>query len=206
VTLPISLKLPLSLVAIGTAVLLAGCSGTPAPVDAPAPDSSPEPAASAVPIVLPVPAKKFTVTSTAFADGQQIPAKYTCAGAGQLPPISWSGDLAGAKLVAIVVDDPDAPAGGYVHWMVTDMPTKPPASIDPDQLPDGAHAASNSDGDPSWTPPCPNPGDTHHYRFTVYALNGPSGISDGTDPALALQELAPHVLAYGRLTGVVTGS
>lgn len=203
--LPISLKLPMSLVAIGTTVLLAACGNKAAPVDnTPIPDDTGA-APSAVPITLPTAPKKFTVTSTAFVDGKPIPAKYTCTGDGALPPISWSGDLNGAKSVAIVVDDPDAPDGGYVHWMVTDLPTKPPATIDPDNLPDSVHAASNSDGDPSWTPPCPDKG-THHYRFTVYALDGPSGVTDGDDPGQALQTIAPHVKAYGQLTGTVTAS
>jgi Raf kinase inhibitor-like YbhB/YbcL family protein len=160
---------------------------------------------SAVPIVLPTVAKKFTVTSSAFGDGKPIPAKYTCTADGLLPPISWSGDLAGGKSIAIVVDDPDAPDGGYVHWLVVDLPVKPPATLDPDKLPDGAHAAANTDGDPGWSPPCPDSG-THHYRFTVYALDGPSGVSDGADPVEALKTIAAHAKAYGRLTGTVAAS
>jgi phosphatidylethanolamine-binding protein (PEBP) family uncharacterized protein len=197
-------KLPLSLIAIGTALVLAACSKSAPPVDT-APDQTDGPEPSPTPIVLPVATKKFTVTSTAFTDGKPIPAQYTCQDASQLPPLTWSGDLAGGKFVAIVVDDADAPDGGYVQWLVTDLPAKPPATLNPDQLPDGAHAASNSDGDPSWTAPCPDPGVTHHYRFTVYSLDGPSGVPDGTDPAEALQLLAPHVKAEGQLTGTVTG-
>jgi Raf kinase inhibitor-like YbhB/YbcL family protein len=205
VTLPRSRRLSLSALAIGTAVLLAAC-GSKAPAtttDTPGPPDD-GPTASAAPIVLPSAAKRFTVTSTAFADGKPIPQKYTCNGDGSLPPLSWSGDLNGGKYVAIVVDDPDAPDGGYVHWFVTDLSTKP-APLNPDELPDGSHAASNSDGDPSWTPPCPDKG-THHYRFTVYSLDGPSGVSDGDDPARALQEISPHIKAYGQLTGTVTAA
>jgi Raf kinase inhibitor-like YbhB/YbcL family protein len=104
-----------------------------------------------------------------------------------------------------VVDDPDAPDGGFVHWMVVDLPVKAPATLDPDKLPDGSHAAANSDGDPSWTPPCPDAG-THHYRFTVYALDGPSGVADGTDPGAALQMIAPHIKAEGQLIGTVAAA
>jgi Raf kinase inhibitor-like YbhB/YbcL family protein len=205
VTLPISLKLPMSLVAIGTCVVLAACGNKAAPTDdTPVPDDT-APAASAVPVKLPTAPAKFTVTSTAFADGKPIPVKYTCQGDGALPPITWSGDLAGGKSIAIVVFDPDAPDGGYVHWLVTDLPAKPPAALNPDQLPDGAHAAANSDGDQSWTAPCPDKG-THHYQFMVYALDGPSGVTDGDDPGQALQTMAPHVKAYGQLTGTVTVS
>ncbi len=188
--------------AAGTTILLAACgSKAPAPTDAAGPPDDSSPAASAAPIVLPSAARKFTVTSTAFADGKPIPQRYTCTGDGSLPPLSWSGDLAGGKYVAIVVDDPDA-EGGYVDWFVTDLPTTP-APINPDNLPDSVHSASNSDGDPSWTPPCPDKG-THHFRFTVYSLDGPAGVHDGDDPGQALQEMAPHVRAYGQLIGTVT--
>jgi len=199
-------KLPISLIAIGTAFLLAGCgaSSTP-PADPNTEPSGPDPSVSAVPIVLPTVARKFTVTSTAFTDGKPIPASYTCQGEGKVPPLTWSGDLAGGKNVAIVVDDADSPDGGFVHWLVVDLPVKPPTALDPDKLPDGAHAAANSDGDASWSPPCPDLG-THHYRFTVYALDGPSGVSDGSDPGQALQLLAPHIKAYGQLTGTATAS
>jgi phosphatidylethanolamine-binding protein (PEBP) family uncharacterized protein len=154
-------KLPLSLIGIGAAMLLTGGCGAiadddkPAPVD---PTEAPEPARSAVPIVIPGAAKKFTVTSSVFTEGKPIPAKYTCQGDAQLPPLTWSGDLAGGKSVAIVVDDPDAPDGGFVHWLVLDLPVKPPAVLDPDTLPPGVHAAANSDGYPGWSPPCPDQG------------------------------------------------
>jgi Raf kinase inhibitor-like YbhB/YbcL family protein len=198
-------KLPLSLIAIGTAVLLAGCSSHPPADTSTEPTEGPEPTLSAVPVVLPTVAKKFTVTSSAFGDGQPIPAKYTCQSDGLLPPVSWSGDLNGGKSVALVIDDPDAPDGGFVHWFVVDLPVKPPATLDPDKLPDGAHAAANTDGDPGWSPPCPDSG-THHYRFTVYALDGPSGVEEGTDAVEALKKLAPHVKAYAQMTGTVAAS
>ena len=204
-TLPIYRKLALTALAAGTTIVLAACgSKAPAPSDAAGPPDDSGPTASAAPIVLPSVAKKFTVTSTAFTDGKPIPQKYTCTGDGSLPPLSWSGDLGGGKYVAIVIDDPDAPDGGYVHMFLADLPTTP-APINPDNLPDGVHAASNSDGDPGWTPPCPDKG-THHYRFTVYSLDGPSGVNDGDDPGQALQEMAPHVKAYGRLIGTVTAA
>jgi len=197
-------KLPLSLIAVAAAVLLAGCSSKAAQ-PSPDPTEGPEPTESAVPVVLPSVAKKFTVTSSAFADGQPIPAKYTCEGDGLLPPLAWSGDLNGGKSVAVVVDDPDAPDGGFVHWFVVDLPVKPPAPLDPDKLPEGAQSAANTDGNPGWASPCPDEG-THHYRFTVYSLDGPSGVNEGTDPIEAIQKITPHIKAYGQLTGTVAKS
>jgi phosphatidylethanolamine-binding protein (PEBP) family uncharacterized protein len=205
VTLPISLRLPLSALAAGAVLLLGACSGsgTP-PVETPAPeDTGPPP--SPIPVILPSVPTTFTVTSSAFADGAAIPQAYTCKGEGLIPPLSWSGNLGGGTTIAVVVDDRDGPVGGFVQWLIADLPVTPPAPTDPNRPPDGAHEASNSDGDPGWTPLCPNRG-THHYRFTVYALDGPSGIGDGDDPVRALLRLAPHVKAWGQLTGTVTGS
>jgi Raf kinase inhibitor-like YbhB/YbcL family protein len=196
-------KRPVLLVAaLAAATLLGGCGSSPAPTQA-APDTAEDSAAppSSVPIVLPSGPKKLTVTSTAFADGKPIPEKYTCNGEGTMPPLSWSGDLAGGKVLAIVVDDPDAPDGGYVHWIVVDLPPSM-TKVDPDKLPDNLKQASNSDGDSGWAPPCP-PSGTHHYRFTVYSLDGPTGIQEGTDPAEALKTIGTHVKAYGQLTGTV---
>lgn len=199
-------KRPVLLVAaVAAATLLAGCGFPPAPAQSPTPDATGSGVpASTAPIVLPSAPKKLTVTSTAFADGQPIPEKYTCDGQGALPPLRWSGDLAGGKALAIVVDDPDAPNGGYVHWIVLDLPASV-TKVDPDKLPDNLKQAANSDGDDSWTPPCP-PSGTHHYRFTVYSLDAPTGVEEGTDPAEALQAIGAHAKAYGQLTGTVAAS
>jgi Raf kinase inhibitor-like YbhB/YbcL family protein len=196
-------KRPVLLVAaLAAATLLGGCGSSPAPAQNQAPDTSEsEPPASAAPIVLPSAPKKLTVTSTAFADGKPIPEKYTCNGEGAVPPLSWSGDLAGGKALAIVVDDPDAPDGGYVHWIAVDLPASM-TKVDPEKLPEDLKQASNSDGDDGWAPPCP-PSGTHHYRFTVYSLDSPTGIEDGTDPVEALKAIGIHAKAYGQLTGTV---
>jgi Raf kinase inhibitor-like YbhB/YbcL family protein len=198
-------KRPVLLVAaVVAATLLGGCGSSAAPAQTqPTDTSASEPPPSSAPIVLPSNApKKLTVSSTAFADGKPIPEKYTCNGESALPPLSWSGDLAGGKDVAIVVDDPDAPAGGYVHWIVVDLPASV-TKLDPDKLPDNIKEASNSDGDNGWSAPCP-PSGTHHYRFTVYSLDGPTGVEDGTDPVEALTAIGTHAKAYGQLTGTVT--
>lgn len=197
------MKLPLSIVAIVTTVLIAGGCGSSE--NTTEPTKGPEPAQSAVPIVLPTAAKKFTLTSSAFGDGKPIPAKYTCQADGLLPPLAWSGDLAGGTSVAIVVDDPDAPDGGFVHWLVVGLPAKPPAALDPEKLPDGATVGANSDGDPGWSPPCP-PSGTHHYRFTAYSLDGSVDVSDGTDPVEALRKIGAHAKAYAQLTGTVAAA
>jgi hypothetical protein len=162
-------------------ILLTGCGGPPAPSAPPSPSTS---------VVL-------TVTSTAFADGGPIPPRFTCAGAGDRPPLSWSGS-AGAAAYAIVVVDPDAPGGAYYHWLVVDLPAGSTSA--PADIPAGARQLDNSAGRPEWTPPCP-PSGIHHYRFTVYALSAPTGSRSVSAAFAAVQRTT---IAQGTLTGLVT--
>lgn len=176
------------LAAIG--VLLAACGdGTD---HAAAPDTAHSP-------------KTITVTSEAFADGAPIPARYTCHGDGVSPPLAWAGVPASASQVALVVDDPDAPHGGYVHWIVLGIPAGQDA-IDADSLPAGAREVDGSGGH-GWKPPCP-PSGTHHYRFTIYAFASDSGLPGATDTPLdkLLGIIADRAIAWGRLTGTVAAS
>jgi Raf kinase inhibitor-like YbhB/YbcL family protein len=143
----------------------------------------------------------LTVTSASFVDGGDIPKTFTCTGGGQVPDIAWSGDRHGAAALAVVVDDPDAPGGTFVHRVVLDLPpTTTHLSADP---PPGAHQADNSAGTPGWTAPCP-PSGTHHYRFTVYGLSKPTDLPDGTAPDKAIQAITSTAVTQGRLTGLVT--
>jgi Raf kinase inhibitor-like YbhB/YbcL family protein len=144
----------------------------------------------------------LTVTSTAFEEGGAIPEQYTCDGDGEVPPLAWSGDLGGGESLAVVVDDPDAPSGTFVHWIVLDLPAGTTSLGE--ALPSGAVEAENSAGDSGWTPPCP-PSGTHHYRFTVYALRSSTGLEDGVGMDEALTAIDDAALARGRLTGVVSG-
>jgi Raf kinase inhibitor-like YbhB/YbcL family protein len=159
--------------------LLAGCGD-----DSPAP---PAPGTTAA----------LTVTSTQFQEGGTIPAEFTCAGAGDRPPLSWTGGE-GAKAYAIVVVDPDAPGGNFYHWVVTDLPAGTTSVAG--ALPVGSHELKNSGGKKAWTPPCP-PSGTHHYRFTVYALDKVvnAGSLEG-----AFSAIEKSTIAQGTLTGLVT--
>jgi Raf kinase inhibitor-like YbhB/YbcL family protein len=140
----------------------------------------------------------LTVTSSAFTDGGTIPDAFTCTGDRQRPPLAWTGDVKGATTLAVVVDDPDAPGGDFVHWIVVDLPPTTAGVIG--DLPAGARQIKNSGGDAGWTPPCP-PSGTHHYRFTVYALDTPIG---DTGAAGAFTTITGHAVVQGRLTGLVT--
>lgn len=119
----------------------------------------------------------FRLTSTAFANGAAIPRQYTCAGAGTIPPLSWSGTPSGTARLMLRVHDPDAPVpGGFTHWVVLLPPrdaTVPPLPADASE-------------DTKWTPPCPPPGKVHHYDFSLLAL--PAG-DRGAAAALATASL-----------------
>ena len=143
----------------------------------------------------------LTVTSGAFADGGTIPAEFTCTGGGRRPPLAWSGDLRGAKALAVVVDDPDAPGGTYYHWIVVDLPAG--TTRLGEGAPPGGREIRNSAGRASWTPPCP-PSGTHHYRFTVYGLSAATGLASVASLNDALSAIKRTAVVQGRLVGLVT--
>jgi Raf kinase inhibitor-like YbhB/YbcL family protein len=141
------------------------------------------------------------VSSPAFAEGKGIPAKYSCDGANVSPPLSWSGVPAGAKSLALVIDDPDAPSGTYVHWILGGLAPST-RSLAEDTVPDGAWQAPNSADDRAYAGPCP-PSGTHHYRFTLYALS--SQIARDLSRGETLARIGDAALASGRLTGTYQG-
>ena len=144
-------------------------------------------------------AQVITVTSTAFSEGGPIPARFTCDGVGERPPLTWDGVPGDAAALALVVDDPDAPRGTFTHWVVLDLPADA-TGLGPGALPGGATQAKNSGGGTSYYPPCP-PSGVHHYRFTVYALVRPTGLPEGADLDPALRAVESGASARGRLIG-----
>jgi Raf kinase inhibitor-like YbhB/YbcL family protein len=144
-------------------------------------------------------AQTVAVGSSAFEDGAAIPRQYTCKGANESPPLTWSGVPSDARGLALVVDDPDAPGRTFVHWVLYDI--DPGASgLAAGAVPDGARQAKNSAGQPSYTGPCP-PSGTHHYRFTVYVLRSPLTVPSGGDTASTLAAIRAKAVAQGTLTG-----
>lgn len=141
----------------------------------------------------------ITVTSTAFGDGDPIPKRFTCDGDSTSPQVAWRGVSKDAKAVALVVDDPDAPDGTFVHWVVLDISPEA-TSVDESSVPPGAVQAENGAGDAAYTGPCP-PSGMHHYRFTVYALTARTGLEDGAATDIALRAVRKAASAQGRLVG-----
>lgn len=171
--------------AFACAAVLTGCGGDSSSADA-GPASPP-------------PADTITVTSSAFADGANIPLQFTCDGEETSPALAWAG---GGKPAAwaLVVDDPDAPGGTFVHWVVLDIPAST-RSLAEGAAPSGATQVTNSAGSTSYAGPCP-PSGTHHYRFTVYALPAPTGLSGSVETGDALAQVRSSASAQGTLVGL----
>jgi hypothetical protein len=144
--------------------------------------------------------ERITVSSAAFEAGGAIPRRYTCAGDNLSPPLRWSGVPEGTAGIALVVDDPDAPRGTFVHWVLIGLG---PATdeLAEGTVPAGARQLPNSAGDAAWTGPCPPGGPAHHYRFTVYALRAQPRVAGDADPGAAVEAIGAVATARGRLVG-----
>jgi Raf kinase inhibitor-like YbhB/YbcL family protein len=157
--------------------------------------------ASATPAVAAEKAPKFRLTSPAFAKGAAIPDGFTCEGASASPPLRWKGAPKKAVQLALVVDDPDAPSGTFVHWVAWNI--DPTAGELPEQhVPAGVVQGSNSGGSQKYLGPCPPRGDEpHHYRFTLYALSKAPTVSAGATAAELRAAIRSDVLKRTRLVG-----
>jgi Raf kinase inhibitor-like YbhB/YbcL family protein len=144
------------------------------------------------------------LTSTAFSEGGMIPKQYTCDGQDVSPPLAWTGVPAEAKTLALISDDPDAPVGTWVHWVLFNLPasaTGLPENVRPlKTLPDGASQGTNDFGRIGYGGPCP-PGGTHRYYFKLYALEASLPLDPGATKAKVLKAMEDHVLAEGQLMG-----
>jgi len=142
----------------------------------------------------------MTVTSPEFGQGVPIPRQYTCRGAGETPPLSWSGAPAGTKALALVMDDAGAPITPYVYWIVFNINPETP-DIQAGRIPIGAHVAVNSRGTAGYAAPCPP--NNHEYRFTIYALNTPLALHNGASLPAVWAAIASHSIGRGRLPASV---
>jgi len=147
----------------------------------------------------------FQLSTTSFPPEGTIPKKYTCDGLDISPALSWSGAPAGTKSFALIVDDPDAPAGTWNHWLIWNLPPtqhqlSEGISKDP-QLPDGVRQGLNDFHKPGYNGPCPPPGKPHRYYFRLFALD--SDLQLKADPSRKDLEsaLKSHVLAETKLMG-----
>jgi len=147
----------------------------------------------------------FQITTTAFRDGSSIPKKFTCDGPDVSPALSWGDSPAGTKSLAIIADDPDAPAGTWVHWVLYDLPAdtrKLPEGVAKDrELPNGALQGRNDFGKIGYNGPCPPRGSEHRYFFKLYALDSKTGLKAGVTKSELERAMKGHVLSQAQLVG-----
>jgi len=144
------------------------------------------------------------ITSSAFENEGLIPPKYTCDGADISPPLQWEGVPEATKSIALISDDPDAPMGTWVHWVLFNLPadTKDLAeNVPPDEsLPNGARQGMSDFRRIGYGGPCP-PSGTHRYFFKIYALDTELDLAPGADKSDLLEAMEGHTLGQGQLIG-----
>ena len=148
--------------------------------------------------------EKMQITSSAFTESNVIPAKYTCDGQDISPPLEWKNIPTGTKSFALISDDPDAPVGTWVHWVIYNIP--PDTTIFDENIPrekefkNGMRQGSNDWPKIGYGGPCP-PSGTHRYYFKLYALDTMLGLIPGAAKAQLIQAMKGHILAEAQLMG-----
>jgi Raf kinase inhibitor-like YbhB/YbcL family protein len=182
------------------------------PPTAVATDTAPPPTATEVP--------ELSISSPAFAPGEEIPAKYSCFGDNLSPPLAWTSVPEGTASLALVVDDPDSEPPGFVHWVLYNLPATaarlPEGVPAQDALEDGTLQGANGFGPfkgetlpggaatngVGYDGPCP-PG-RHRYVFTLYALDAPLDLPAGATASEVLSAMQGHIVAQALLAGAFT--
>ena len=160
------------------------------------------PPGSAAPSTVPRTGQSIVVTSTSFAADAEIPVKYSCQGANVSPELSWKNVPPEAKELALVVFDPDAPGGGFLHWVVFKIPVTA-TSFAEGSIPAGARQATNGTGKATYQSPCPpTPGKVHHYQFTLSALSALIDLPNVAQGSAVRSEIAKKKIADGLLVGL----
>lgn len=155
--------------------------------------------------------QNITIWSEAFRTGEMIPKKYTCDGKDISPPLSWTGTPSGTQSIALIMDDPDAPGGTFVHWVAFNIP--PHIRMLPEGIPktsaltpwpfgDSSYQGINDFGNIGYGGPCPPPGKSHRYFFKVYMLDTKLSLPPGSSKADIERAMNNHILAKGELIGI----
>lgn len=144
---------------------------------------------------------EMKIESGAFANNSPIPAKYTCDGANINPPLKIADVGSNALSLVLIVDDPDAPGGTWVHWVVWNIAAAKTAEIAEGSVPTGAVEGVTSFGKPGYGGPCP-PSSTHRYFFKLYALDTKLSLDADSDKAQVEAAMAGHILARSELIGL----
>ena len=143
----------------------------------------------------------FRLTSPAFDAGDTIPATYTCKGANISPPLELAGTPDQARSLAMVLRDPDAPGGDFVHWTIWNIHPNITRLVE-GVIPMGAEEGQNDFGEVGYSGPCP-PSGMHHYKFELYALDSELDLPTGTGRQAALDVIVAHAIGKTELIGTV---
>ena len=148
---------------------------------------------------------KMEIISAAFQSGAEIPRKHTCDGADVSPSLSWAGAPPGAKAFALIADDPDAPGGTWVHWVIYDLPAETKQLAEgvaaSETLPGGAKQGVNDFRKIGYGGPCPPPGPAHRYFFKLYALDAPTNLKPRATKQQLLDAMKGHIIEEAQLVG-----
>jgi len=142
---------------------------------------------------------QLTLQSSAFADNSEIPKKFGCQGEDISPPLSWQNTHSQTKSYVLIVDDPDAPAGTWVHWVLFNI-SPDINNLDENATAQNAISGKNSWGTQGYRGPCP-PSGTHRYFFKIYALDQKLNLSDNADKKEVIKVMEGHVLGKAELMG-----
>lgn len=147
-------------------------------------------------------AADFKITSSAFKNGEPIPTQYTCVGTNVSPPLNWSGVPANTQAFALIISDPDAPAGTWYHWIVYNIPGSTQGLAENlSSLPAGAMAGKTSYNETRYQGPCP-PSGQHRYYFTLYALDSKLNLPAAASREQVEAAMQGHVIQSTELMGV----
>ena len=214
------MRLRLLAVLLTSVFLLTACA-TPEATNAPAPvepeeaqpaDPTRPPESTVVPAETEAPPESveepmpFELTSTAFAQGEAIPEKYSCKGDNISPPLTWGDPPAGTQSLALIMDDPDAPVGTWDHWILFNIPAdmrKLEENLPitgKNQDPDAIFVGNNSWKRADYGGPCP-PSGTHRYFFKLYALDTTISLLPGATKKQVQEAMEGHILAETELMG-----
>ncbi len=139
------------------------------------------------------------VTSSAFSEGGNIPRIYTCDDQNVSPPLAWTGVPTNTVSLVVIMDDPDAPSGTWVHWVLYNLPSDL-TSLEQEKN-GGGTDGKNDFGKPGYGGPCPPKGSNHRYFIKIYALDTKLDLKAGANKAQVENTMKGHILAQGQLMG-----
>lgn len=147
---------------------------------------------------------EINLESPAFKNGEMIPSKYTCDGENISPALNWNRPSDKVKHYCLIAEDPDAPGGDFVHWIVFDIPGSATSLLEgitnQKNLPDGAEMGTNDARRIGYFGPCP-PSGTHRYYFRIYAIDNVLKMDAGATKDEVMKAMQGHIVAQGELMG-----